>query len=227
LDYESEETRSCTAIKEAVPEKRGTDKRYARNLNPQAILVAGLSMRNVLTFSVIVAVASANATTVSDFKLADIKGLTVTETNPLKFTLGFSKPGTVTVGGKTYTLKEVYGVYKIAHTGKFTAATSKSAPYGWSNFNLNTGKNLVGWYTTSTTRSIKAYGTGTFEFKTLTSAPGSVVNNGFKVRVTDKNNCDYTMYVYSKSFAPVPEPTSMAILGIGGLAFLRRRFKKN
>jgi hypothetical protein len=184
------------------------------------------TMKRALILLAVGAATAAQAQTLSSFHLANFDGLTITESNPLKFSVSMA-PGTTTlIGGNKYTVKDIFGVYRIATKGGFTSAASKSAPWSWKWDGLSGPQQVAGWENNSKSNSLSAGETFNFEFDKLTSTAGTETTYGFHVRINETFNGSNTFYAYNKSFAPVPEPTSMAILGIGGLAFLRRRFKK-
>ena len=104
--------------------------------------------------------------------------------------------------------------------------------HGDSTITINSGSSMVidatayGWagefeIRTDFTSSIDLVGTGTL--KLLSTADlfndGLVTGNGGTTAVTTASVGDYTVY----STTAVPEPTSMSLLALGGLALLRRR----
>jgi hypothetical protein len=181
-------------------------------------------MKRILVLASFAAVAAANAQTASSFHLASFKGLTVTESSPLKFSVSLASGSTVTLGGNTYTIKDIFGVYKRASVGQFTGADSKSAASKWNYDGISGPKDLVGWDNNSKSNSLSAGEKFDFEFKSLTTTAGTATDYGFHVRINGSFKGSDTFYAYSKSSAPVPEPASLAVIGLGGL-FLRRRKK--
>jgi hypothetical protein len=83
---------------------------------------------------------------------------------------------------------------------------------------------LVGWDNNSKSNSLSAGEKFDFEFKSLTTTAGTATDYGFHIRINGSFKGSDTFYAYSKSSAPVPEPASLAVIGLGGL-FLRRRKK--
>jgi len=183
-------------------------------------------MKRTLILASVFAVSAAQAQTLSSFQLSDIDGLTVTESSPLKFSVSLAPGATVNIGGTSYAIKDVFGVYRVATSGGYTDAGSKSAPWSWKWDGLSGPKQVAGWDDNDKGNSLSAGENFEFEFSKLTATAGTVETYGFHVRIDGKLNGSDTFYTRDKNFAPVPEPTSMAILGFGGLAFLRRRFKK-
>ena len=108
--------------------------------------------------------------------------------------------------------------------------------HGDSTITINSGSSMVidatayGWagefeIRTDFTSSIDLVGTGTFRLINDGTSAAALVNdglvtgNGGTTAVTTAQVGDYTVY----STTAVPEPTSMSLLALGGLALLRRR----
>lgn len=181
-------------------------------------------MKRILIFAALVTVAVSSAQTKSSFSTVELNGLTATQSSPLSFTVSLANGATLKLGNKTYSITNVVGFYQVAETGSFTTSSSKSTPSGWGFKSLSGSKQVTGWSDSDQKQSVKSNSSKTFAFKTLTSTSGAKISNGFEVKINGKyNDCD-TFYVINKTSAPVPEPASFAVIGLGGL-FLRRRKK--
>jgi|GEM_PF-2827814 len=181
-------------------------------------------MKRTLIFAALATVAVSSAQTKSSFSTVELTGLTATQSSPLSFTVSLASGATLKLGDKTYTITDVVGFYQVATVGSFASASSKTTPSGWGFKGLSGSKQVTGWADSDQKQAVKSNASKTFAFKALTSTSGAKISNGFEVKINGKyNNCD-TFYVINKTSAPVPEPASFAVIGLGGL-FLRRRKK--
>jgi len=181
-------------------------------------------MKRILIIASLAVVTAANAQTASSFHAVDFVGLTTTEPSPLKLSTSLTSGATVTIDGITFSIVDVFGVYKVATTGSLSSASSKSAPWSWKFDGLSGPQTVAGWEDNDKSNSISSGEVQNFEFKSLTATAGSTVVNGYHIRINGSYKGSNTFYAYGKTSAPVPEPASMAVIALGGL-FLRRRKK--
>lgn len=132
---------------------------------------------------------------------------------------------------KTYNITEVFGVYKVAKTGSYTAATAKTTPSGWSFSGASSGStsNVVGWTDPTKKNAIEIGQSKSFAYNVLTASTGSTTFTGYHIRVAEKisGNAN-TLFIYTTApnkTAPVPEPATMAVMVVGAAGLLRRRRK--
>ncbi len=147
-------------------------------------------------------------------------GIEITNNGPKNWTVKLTGSPTVTMNNKTYSVSNVYGFWLLDNNDDMTAKGQTIS--GWNyNQNYNGTGGIAGYRAGSTSSAIKPGGSKSFEFKEVN---GSVENVGIKALLTGKGFCDY---VYLELPPPaVPEPASLAALGIGAATVIRRRKKK-
>lgn len=169
-----------------------------------------------------VAVASAMAQTRSSFlTLSNTSGISVTSLGNNNYTVNLAGTPTVTYAGHTYNVTDVFGFWALSDGDNLTGSTSDFGV--WKSNTSNSGPGgIVGWNTNPNT-GITPNHQQSFHFDSLNTA--SVERFGFHFRVSgDFNNCGSNTF-YGTTNNPAPEPASLAALGAGAIALIRRRKK--
>ncbi|MBL8059799.1 MAG: PEP-CTERM sorting domain-containing protein [Chthonomonas sp.] len=170
-------------------------------------------------FSVVVLLASAGAfaQNYSAFYNAGptFVDVSVTGLNPT-YTVSIGATPTVTLGGTTYNIKDVFGFWVL---GVDPGSATNTATGVWSPNNNNAGPNWIFGWSTNPNTGLTANTSKTFTFDSLS---GNIESFGFHVRLVDGQAYQGNNTFFVKGSA-VPEPATMAALGLGVAALIRRR----
>lgn len=146
-------------------------------------------------------------------------GITITNNGPKNWTVKLSGAPTVTMNNKTYEVRDIFGFWLLDNNNDMTAQGQSFN--GWS-YNQNySGTGGIAGYKTNPNTGITPGKSQEFNFKTVN---GSVENVGIHARLQMNGICD-TVFLECPPPA-VPEPASLAALGIGAATVIRRRKKK-
>lgn len=173
--------------------------------------------RAFIIISIATLAGAASAQNRNAFKPMDsILGVTVTRAQTqqgITYTVSLANNATVIRAGKSHDLKVIEGFWLLGDNGDIGAVQGAVARYD-AHSNNSGGTSAYGFQTQ------KKYGiergeSQTFLFKTI-SNPGQIDHFGYKVYASG-----VPAHIYEAS--AVPEPASMAALGLGIAAVLRRR----
>ncbi|MCC6686047.1 MAG: PEP-CTERM sorting domain-containing protein [Fimbriimonadaceae bacterium] len=181
-------------------------------------------MRTLSVALLLAAVAGAHAQSRSSFtNVGSLLDISVNNSG-LSYNVGLTGSPTVAYAGVTYEIQYIIGFWVLSNTD---ISASNSASGAWSTNNNNAGSGGISGWTVSYQNSQRIDPT---ESKTFTYNQLNNVTNkqyGFYVRLGEdvhrKNGPHAGEKVYITGTTCVPEPTSMAALGLGAVALLRRR----
>lgn len=177
-----------------------------------------MNIRGIILTGLLVGGASLSlAQSRSSFQtVTGLTGLTSTLTGmTLETALGVGS--TFELGGNTYTIKDVFGTWLLDDNDDLVATGANDSPWSFNANYTGTG-GIAGWKTNPNTGITP----GNSQTLTYTSLTGTPEHFGYHVRLTTNlyGTGDDTLFIQG---AEVPEPATMAVLGIGALAMARRR----
>lgn len=144
-----------------------------------------------------------------------LTGITITKNSPLNFNVALASNASMFYQGRSYQIQDVFGFWLLDNNDDMTTSGNNFGVWQYhQNYN---GEEGIGGYKTNPNTGIKAGQNQNFEYKTVQGN-----NEAYGVHIRLKNSD--TLYVEMPR-NPVPEPASMAALGIGFAAILRRRKK--
>lgn len=162
---------------------------------------------------------AAFAQSISSFSPGVLTGVSITPSNAgLTYLISVASNPTVTYNNVTYNVTEVFGFWALDFEDPNLAGSATTFGVWQADANTSGSGAILGWKT-NPNQGILPNASQSFTFDSLDVA--DVDNFGFHVRIDGTfpfgGNTGY--------ITAVPEPTSMAALGIGAIAFLRRRRK--
>lgn len=182
-------------------------------------------MRLFFTFSALSCLAvGAFAQSRSSFlDVSSFTGISVSLVSGNTYQLTVGPAPTFTYNSVSYAVKDVFGIWALnnSNTGLGASGTSQN---GWSYQESNNPDDIAGWKTNPNTGITNPGGSLSFTYTSLNAT--KIDQWGFHVRLasgTFPNTTGNTGYVTASS---VPEPASMAVLGIGVAALIKKRRKK-
>lgn len=152
----------------------------------------------------------------------NLQGVNVDQSpNGLAYKLALGSNATFELGSNTYIVKRVFGFWVMKDQNPDNLNPSHNDFGVWSKHSNNSGTGSIAGWKTNPNTGINPNQNVTFNFQSLNSA--EVDRYGFHVLVTQMgHDKDETKYITGE---PIPEPTTIVALGLGGLAFIRRRRK--
>lgn len=171
-----------------------------------------MNLKGIIIIASMAVVGVASAQSVNSFNYAQISGVSVNRTgNQIQLVVGPAP--TITWNSATYNVTEAFGVWALDDNNDMSGTGTNQN--GWT---FDSGNGIRGWKTNPNNGFIN--NTLTFNYTTLT---GTVEDFGFHLRVAGSfpggGNTAY--------FRPVPEPASLAALGLGAIGLIGRRRRRS
>lgn len=141
-----------------------------------------------------------------------ISGVTVTKLNTTDYNVALAIGSTITIGGSTDTITDIFGFWALDNNDDLSATGSTQGAWGFDSNYAGSG-GIVGFKTNPNT-GITQGNNQTFHFDSIT---GTIEGYGAHVRLANGNT------LYAVTTQAVPEPASFAVLGLGGLLMMRRK----
>ncbi|MFN8220855.1 MAG: PEP-CTERM sorting domain-containing protein [Fimbriimonadales bacterium] len=172
-------------------------------------------MRNYLILGALALSAMASAQSRSSFQTVTNTTGIVTTINGVQLTLNVAAVPTFVLNSTTYHVTEVFGVWALDNNDDMTGTGSTQNGWGFDSNYSGTG-GIAGWKTNPNSGFVN--NTKVFNYTTLN---GTYENVGYHVRIAEQFQGSNTLYIENA----VPEPGTIAALGLGAVALIRRRKK--
>lgn len=145
-------------------------------------------------------------------------GVTIEGTGPKSWNLALNGAPTITWQGNTYNVLDVFGFWLLDNDNDMSAQGQSSGVWTYNQNYSGTGG--IAGFKTNPNKGVKPGHDQDFTFQNVS---GTVETFGIHARVS-LDDCIETFYFEGQfEDTAVPEPASLAILGIGTATVLRRR----
>jgi hypothetical protein len=161
--------------------------------------------------------ASAYGQSYPSFNAANFSGVNVSSSG-LNYTVSLQPGAFITVNNVDYGVSGIFGFWTLSSDMPLSADGAPQSNWTW-NESSSSG-NIAGWHNPSKSDMITPGGNLTFSYSQL--AQQNVEDIGFHLLLTSNFNGTNTAYFKGQA-GPVPEPASLAYLGLGAIVLVRRR----
>lgn len=176
----------------------------------------------IIITSLAVLAAGASAQNRNAFKRMDsILGVTITQaqvSGGTAYTVSMAQNAQVIRSGKAHTLEAIDGFWLLSDKGDIGAVQNALSNYD-AHSNNSGGTSAYG-FQTQLKNGIRAGESATFVFASVANF-SAIDHFGFKVKASG-----VPAHIYQDDCPPVPEPASMAAIGMGLVALVRRKTKR-
>jgi|CXWL01.1.fsa_nt_gi hypothetical protein len=156
--------------------------------------------------------------------VSQITGVTVNQSNAgLTYSVSVAPNAQYTNGSDSYDIDEVLGFWVMRNSNP-DLLNPTNADFGqWDKKNSTTGSGEIAGWKSVTSDGIDPNQSQTYSFASLNSS--AIEAYGFKVRLSSESCGGSSEDMRYITAGAVPEPATMAALGLGTVALIRRRKK--
>jgi len=156
----------------------------------------------------------------SFLNVGTIDALNISESpDGLTFDVSLGAVPSVMIGGTNYVIQDIFGFWILSNSN---ITASQNAVAGWDTNSNNAGDGGIAGWKTNPNAGIMPNGSQTFTFSSLQASNPTY---GFHIRLASGQPGPLAGNTLFVEGAPVPEPATMAALGLGLAALARRKRK--